>query len=145
MIAAIAEYVARPWTTMDDENRRQRLGWAITFDVGRKRQIGNKGEAVARFALDGVHRREPVLFQFRSSREELGKRLFVSVQEMIGGGLLWRVTHDDPATIVIGLALHVERMTGQTRFDQGEFRGDLGRQGGPFLSPDIDTNRLWRQ
>src|SRR6266446_7139259 len=67
MIAAIAEDIACPRTTMDDEHHRQRLGWAITSDVGRKRQIRNKGKAVARFALDGVHRREPVLFQLRSS------------------------------------------------------------------------------
>jgi hypothetical protein len=31
----------------------------------------------------------------------------------------------DRATIVIGLALHLERMTGQARFDQCEFKGRL--------------------
>jgi hypothetical protein len=62
---------------------------------------------------------------------------------MIAGGLLCRVTHDDPATIVIGLALHVEGMPGQARFDQRKFGGNFGRQGSPFLSPGIDANRLW--
>jgi hypothetical protein len=39
MIAAIAEDIARPRTAMDDQNHRQRLGWAITVDVGRQCQI----------------------------------------------------------------------------------------------------------
>ena len=39
MIAPIAEDITRPRTSMHDQYHRQRLGRAITFDVGRQRQI----------------------------------------------------------------------------------------------------------
>ena len=71
MIAAIAENIARPWTAVHDEHHRQRFWRAVTFDFGRQRQVRNKGEAVARFGLDGMHRREPICFQLRPRRKQL--------------------------------------------------------------------------
>jgi hypothetical protein len=64
-----------------------------------------------------MHRRKTVRFQFRSRREQFGEGLFVPIEQMIGGRLFGRVTHDDPAPAIVGLALHVEGMTGQARLD----------------------------
>src|SRR5258707_6993189 len=66
----------------------------------------------------------------------------VPIQQMIGGGLLCRVTHDDPATVIIGLALHLEIMAGQPRLDQGKFPGDRWRQCRPLLSRRIDLDSM---
>src|SRR5258708_29089888 len=61
---------------------------------------------------------------------------------MIGGGLLWRVAHDDPAAVVVILALNMEGVTGKARPYQVEVRDDRRRQGSPFLPGWIAANRL---
>ena len=89
-----------------------------------------------------MHRRQAVRLQFRPRREQLGKRLLVAIKQVIGGGLLRRVAHDDPAAVVIGLALDVKGVTGQACFDQGELGGDCGSQRLPLLPRRIDGDRL---
>ena len=61
---------------------------------------------------------------------------------MISGGLLWRITYDDPAAIIISLTLNMEGVPGKARLYQVKLRCDRGRQSRPFLPTGIDANRL---
>ena len=127
---------------MDGEHHRQRFGWPIAFDVRRQRQIGDEIEPVARFRLDGMHRCKPIGRKCRAGAEQFGQRLPVPIQQIVGSGLLRLVGHDDPAAIVVRLALDAELEPGEPRLEQRKIGGDGGGKCGSILPGGRSAHRV---
>jgi hypothetical protein len=134
VVAAIAVAVAGPGSAMDDKHHRQRFGWPIAFDVRRQRQIGDEIEPVARFRLHVMHRSKAIGSEYRARTEQFRQGLLVAIEQIVGSWLLRLVGHDDPATIVVRLALNTEFESVEPRLEQRKISGDGGGNVDPLLS-----------
>ena len=80
-----------------------------------------------------MHRSKAIGSERRARPEQFREGLLVAIEQIVGSRLLSLVGHDDPAAIVVRLALDAELETGELRLKQRKISGDAGGNVDPLL------------
>jgi hypothetical protein len=116
---------------MDVHTGKRLVGLAITIRIrsNRKREIGNEGEAVAGFDLDGANRRQRRADEGGARHIELLQALRVAVVDQRAGGRGDRIVsdHPDPAGPCLALNRPLTLEVRVEEIDVGLDRGVHGR------------------